>query len=378
MRCAWLRLPWMRSQWTPWRVSWSARRFARCFVRVNVEDALEVAALHEGEEERELEVLRHGVDGLRDPDGGQRLPLDVHHDRILEHLLRELRDRRRHRRGEEERLAARRQVLEDAADVGEEAHVEHPVRLVEDEDLEARELRVREAEVVEEAPGRRDDHVDAAPERVLLRAHPDAAEDGRAGHRRVDGELLEVLVDLRRELARGREDERARRAARLRHEAVEDREDERGGLAAARHRAGEEVPALHRGRDGVELDGRRTGEAHLLDAAEEVGVETERGEGHVCEDRFPGPAACAHRSRAGSGGRGTMDRRRAIERTGAAVSHGEGGGGSCGVRGRDARARPSAGRQGLMDRRFRQTRVARTLSARPRGASSRRRRRAGS
>ena len=80
-------------------------------------------------------------------------------------------------------------VLQDAADVGQEAHVEHPVGLVEDEDLEPGELRVGEAEVVEEAAGRRDDDVHAAPERVLLRAHPDAAEDGRAGERRVDGEL---------------------------------------------------------------------------------------------------------------------------------------------------------------------------------------------
>src|SRR5512141_770862 len=46
------------------------------------EDALEVAPLHEGEEEGELEVLGDGVDGLRDPDGRQGLPLDVHHDRI--------------------------------------------------------------------------------------------------------------------------------------------------------------------------------------------------------------------------------------------------------------------------------------------------------
>ena len=268
------------------------------------EDALEVAALQQLEEERELQVLRDGVDGLRDPDGGQGLPLDVHRDRILQHLLRELRDRRRHRGGEEQRLAPRGEVLEDAADVGEEAHVEHPVRLVEDEDLEAGELRVREPEVVEEAAGRRDDHVDAAPEGVLLRAHADAAEHGRAGHRRVHRELLEVLVDLRRELPRGREDERARGAARLAHEAVQDRQEERGGLAAAGHRAGEHVAARHRGRDGVALDGRGTGEAHLLDAAEEVGVETETGKSHLGTSRFPGPAAHAHRSRGGSGGAG--------------------------------------------------------------------------
>ena len=121
---------------------------------------------------------------------------------------------------------------------------------------------------------------------------------------------LEVLVDLRRQLARGREDERARRAARLRHEPVEDREDERGGLAAARHRAGEDVAAFHRGRDGVVLDGRRAREAHLLDAAEEVGVEAERGERHEGENRFPGRLVDAHVSPVEfPAGQGTMDRR---------------------------------------------------------------------
>jgi hypothetical protein len=103
----------------------------------------------------------------------------------VEHLAREPDDGRRHRRREEERLPLRGHVLQHAADVGQEAHVEHAVGLVEDEDLEAGELRVREAEVVEQAAGRRDDHVGAAPERVLLRPHADAAEDGRARERRV-------------------------------------------------------------------------------------------------------------------------------------------------------------------------------------------------
>ena len=79
----------------------------------------------------------------------------------------------------------------------------------------------------------------------------DAAEDGGGGEGRVDGELVRVLLDLRGELARGREDERAGDAALLADQAVQDREQERGGLAAARHRAGEHVAALDGGRDGV-------------------------------------------------------------------------------------------------------------------------------
>ncbi len=57
----------------------------------------------------------------------------------------------RHRRAEEERLPPRRDVAQHAADVGQEAHVEHAVGLVEHEVLEPGELRVGHAEVVEQA-----------------------------------------------------------------------------------------------------------------------------------------------------------------------------------------------------------------------------------
>ena len=104
---------------------------------------------------------------------------------------------------------------EDPPDVGQESHVEHPVGLVEDQHLEAAEPRVRMLEVIQQPAGRGDEDVDAAPERRLLRTHADAAEDGGAADAREARELVPVLVDLRGQLARGREDERARDAARL-------------------------------------------------------------------------------------------------------------------------------------------------------------------
>ncbi len=125
---------------------------------------------------------------------------------------------------------------------------------------------------------------------MLLRPHADAAEDGRAREGRVDGELPRVLVDLGRQLARRRDDQAAREAARLPDEAVEDREDEGGRLAAPRHRAGEDVLAGEGGGDRVVLDRGGPREAQLLDAAEEVGVETEGREGHS-EFTFRRPAA---------------------------------------------------------------------------------------
>ncbi len=106
-----------------------------------------------------------------------------------------------------------RQMLQHAADVGQKPHVEHAVGLVEDEDLEPLELRVGKPKVVEQTARRRDQDIHARAERMFLRAHADAAEDGGRGERRVDGESARVLVDLRGKLARGREDERARDAA---------------------------------------------------------------------------------------------------------------------------------------------------------------------
>ena len=105
-----------------------------------------------------------------------------------------------------------------------------------------------------------------------------AAEDGRARQTRVDGEHAHVLEDLRGQLARGREDERARSAARLADEAVQDGQEKRGRLAAARLGAGEQVAAFEGERDAVRLNRRGPDEAHFLGGAEQIGMERERRE----------------------------------------------------------------------------------------------------
>ncbi len=69
------------------------------------------------------------------------------------------------------------------------------------------------ADVVEQAAGRRDQDVDAAAQRIDLGVDADAAVD----ERRLEAEVLPVgpdaFLDLRRELARRRQDERANRMA---------------------------------------------------------------------------------------------------------------------------------------------------------------------
>ena len=104
----------------------------------------------------------------------------------------------------------------------------------------------------------------------------DAAEDGGRRQRRVDRELAwRAPGSGPRARGSGVRIERARRAALLADQPVQDREQERGGLAAAGHGAGEHVAALHGGRDRVVLDRRRAGEAHFLDAAQEIRMESE-------------------------------------------------------------------------------------------------------
>ena len=128
-----------------------------------------------------------------------------------------------------------------AADVREKAHVEHAVGFVEHQHFERRELGIRRAEVIEQPAGRGDDDVHAAAKGMLLRPHADAAIDRGAGQRRVDRQRVEILGDLRRQLARRREDERARGPARLVNQAMQDRQQKRGRLPAAGLRARQQV-----------------------------------------------------------------------------------------------------------------------------------------
>jgi hypothetical protein len=117
--------------------------------------------------------------------------------------------------------------------------------------------------VIEQTARRRDDHVNATAKGVLLRPHPDASIDGRAAERRVNGQRVQVLGDLRRQLTCRREYERTRRPTRFVDEPAENRQQKRGRLAAARLRAGKQVAASKRRRHRFGLDRCRPSEAEL-------------------------------------------------------------------------------------------------------------------
>ena len=109
----------------------------------------------------------------------------------------------------------------------------------------------------------------------------DAADQQRHGELVVDAVLLEALRHLGGELARRRQDQRARHA-RPRAAAFEPRQHrqhEAGGLAGAGLGDAEHVAAGHGDRNGLHLDGGRLGVAGGLDGGLHFRAEPELSEG---------------------------------------------------------------------------------------------------
>ena len=228
------------------------------------EDLTHIGILEEVFEEASLVAAAHHVDGLRDllrrgGDGG-----DLDAGRSLEDRPRELRDLVGHGRGEEEGLAVGRQLRDDAPHVVDESHIEHPIRLVEHENLDMVEVDVSLLHEVEEASRSRDEDIDAASEAVRLRTLLDSTEYHRVSETRVLSVCREGFVDLDGELAGRREDETANGALvilRIRGEregATEELQDgqrECRRLTRARLCAADEVATCEDDGDRLCLDG---------------------------------------------------------------------------------------------------------------------------
>src|SRR5438128_4115338 len=227
------------------------------------EDGHHVLPAEETDEERRLEVLGDRVDLMANRRRGPVRRGHGNADGIAHDRPRERLDLRSHRRGEEEGLSLPWEGVDDPPDVREEAHVEHPVRLVEDEDLEPAEIDVAAGHVIEQAAGGRNNHIDACAEGVLLCRHADASIDRMAVDSGALRKPTEGDLDLGCELARRREDEGPRPARGLFHESLEDRKEEGGRLPGARLRCTDHVAIGEDRRDRLFLDrcGRLVSEA---------------------------------------------------------------------------------------------------------------------
>src|SRR3954451_20115976 len=174
-------------------------------------------------------------------------------------------------------LAAARREADDPVDGGLEAHVEHPVRLVEDEHTRASERDVPAVQEVQQPAGRGDEHV-GTPRALRLGVQADAAVDCRDAQGARGGDGSDLGDDLTGELAGGREDEREGPAARG-GRAVDQRDAEGQRLARAGGGLDEHVAAGEHVGDDEPLHGEGRGDPALAQRADRGLGHAEIGEG---------------------------------------------------------------------------------------------------
>ncbi len=148
------------------------------------------------------------------------------------------------------------QQTDDAADVVDEAHVQHAVGLVQHQDFDVAQVDRALLHVVQQPARRRDDDVDAAAQFLDLRIDVHAAENRGRAQRLVLAVGAHAFLHLRREFAGRHQDQAADRAARaLLVENLQQRQREAGGLAGTRLRRGKEILACQHDRNRLRLNG---------------------------------------------------------------------------------------------------------------------------
>mmetsp|Transcript_13471 Transcript_13471/g.32986 ORF Transcript_13471/g.32986 Transcript_13471/m.32986 type:complete len:573 (-) Transcript_13471:330-2048(-) len=165
----------------------------------------------------QLARLRAPLQRLRHVGGGRGHGAHLDGHRVVEVRLRQRLDLARHGGGEQQRLVALRQARHDLLDLRLKAHVEHAVRLVQHQ---VRDLGQHAHAVVHQVlqpPWGAHHDLHAAPQRVHLLLLGHAAVHAHGAHAALGARVVQHLVDLQRQLARGRHDERVRSLALAHH-----------------------------------------------------------------------------------------------------------------------------------------------------------------
>uniref|UniRef100_E6QI67 Uncharacterized protein n=1 Tax=mine drainage metagenome TaxID=410659 RepID=E6QI67_9ZZZZ len=158
------------------------------------------------------------------------------------------------------------QATGDASNGRLEAHVEHAIHFVEDEDANHFELDEFAVEVVFEPAGSGDDDAGTAADGLQLWPFGHTADDEGDSVCGVGVEAAEGGLDLHGQLASGQQDQSRCRAGLSLGELFEDGNEKAEGLASAGLGGGEDVFAFERGRNGSGLDWRRGYKVESADA----------------------------------------------------------------------------------------------------------------
>ena len=205
--------------------------------------------------------------------------------------------------GEEQRLPLLRERVEDGGHLALEAHREHLVRLVEDEEADVVRVERAAPEVVEHAARRAHHHLRALGELVDLPLHRGAAVHGRDLDVAALAQPLDLGRDLEGQLARRAEGEHLDLGHRAADDVVHDRQAEGRRLARPGARLHHRVLAARGGLPHRDLHRRGVGVANLGEGLADFAGEREDVEGRP---RGRAGFGALGGGRGGCGGRGQV------------------------------------------------------------------------
>ena len=178
------------------------------------------------------------------------------------------------------------QEAKNALQVRQEADIEHPVGLVEHHILDLIEHRILGLDMVQQAPGRGHQHLDAALEFKRLRFHVHAAKNHRTAQLGVLRIGLDRLRNLIGQFARWQQYQRTHRMARRRcgsilvhQHALQKRQRERSGLSGTRLGRSHHVAPLEHLGNRLRLYRRHRLVAQVSDSARQWLCELQLGKG---------------------------------------------------------------------------------------------------
>ena len=160
------------------------------------QDAVQRVVLQHLLEEELLVALVYLVEALFDGVHRGGLGSHLHPDGIFQDGAGQVRDLLGHGGGEEEGLPLFRQAGDDLPHVVDEAHVQHPIRLVEDEGIDAGEVNMALAAQIVEPTGGGYQDVHTLLQGLHLGGLAHAAEDDGVAQLQVFAVLVEALLDL--------------------------------------------------------------------------------------------------------------------------------------------------------------------------------------
>ena len=211
---------------------------------------------------------------------------DAHLGRIVQDRSGQFAYLRRQRGREHYRLTLAGQVGNDLHYVVAESHIEHPVRLVENEALHMRQVHPAVGQVRNESSGGGYDHIGAHQHTALLNL-PTLAVASAVDHRGRYGKkvrkALELHIDLLGQLARRHYDKRLDHIVgiALYRQAVQQRQSVGRRLARAGLRAADNVAAGKYDRDCMFLNRRHIHEVHRIESFEYFRFEFKFVESHL-------------------------------------------------------------------------------------------------